>query len=318
MKEVLLADNPGIDNIIEYLTANSGKMIRPRLVYITASMSEHDPSVVRDIAVAIELIHLASLIHDDIIDHAMIRRGKPSINSIWGNHASILAGDYLFASAFNLINSHGMQAIMENVTATIRTMCSGEISQMSLAGDIQITEEKYLEKTYGKTACLFASSCKVGALASSMPGESVYALEQYGLCLGYAYQILDDLLDFMADSKTLGKPAGNDLLEGNITLPVIHALKNKEYGDRLRSLLKNQHFNEQKIALIIELLINSQSIDYSLCLSRRFIAAGIKHLDSLEPGPAVKELKYMAGYLLVNYYRQIRHNEKQIQDVVQI
>ncbi|MEA4926834.1 MAG: polyprenyl synthetase family protein [Syntrophomonadaceae bacterium] len=312
MQEVLLVDNHEIDNIIKYLTENSGKMLRPRMVYLAASMAPHDPAVVRDAAVAVELIHMASLVHDDVIDHAMVRRGKESLNKRWGNHISILTGDYLFATAFNLINQHGMQAIMENVTTTIRIMCTGEIKQMSLAHDVTITEEKYLEKTFGKTACLFASSCKVGALAASMPGDKVSALEQYGLCLGYAYQILDDLLDFMSDSEVLGKPAGTDLLEGNITLPVIHALRSTKYGIWLRTLLESGIIAQNHIPQVVEALVDSQAISASLQTARQFIARGLDSLKGLPPGPALKELEYLAAYLLENYYQKLSKPKEQV------
>jgi heptaprenyl diphosphate synthase len=277
---------------------------------MTASMSTHDPFVVRDIAVAVELIHIASLIHDDVIDMSMMRRGRESINSMWGNHASVLTGDYLFASAFNLINSHDMQDIMENVTTTIRIMCIGEIQQKAMAGNINITEDQYLEKTYGKTACLFASSCKVGALAGSMPLESVLAIEQFGLCLGYAYQILDDLLDFLSESSLLGKPVGTDLLEGNITLPVIYALKNKDYGPRLRWLLQSGQFSSEHMEEVIDTLIESKAVESSLRLSRQFIAKGISYLDFITETPVIEELKLMADYLLDNYYQQLSSYEK--------
>jgi len=305
MKEVLRSDNSEIDNIINYLTENSGKMIRPRMVFLTASMSAHDPVMVTDAAVAVELIHLASLIHDDVIDHAMIRRGRESVNKRWGNHASVLTGDYLFASAFNLINQHGMQEIMENITTTIRIMCAGEIKQMALACDLNVTEDQYLEKTYGKTACLFASSCKVGALAASMPSEYVYNLEQFGLCLGYAYQIIDDLLDFLSDSSLLGKPVGTDLLEGNITLPVIHALRNNEYGPWLRALLESGELTAQQIPEVIEVLIHSKAVEASLQSSRQFIARGLAYLDALPASPAAKELQHMAVYMLETYYQKL-------------
>lgn len=309
MQEVLRADNPEIERIINYLTENSGKMIRPRMVYLAASMARHDPVIVRDAAVAVELIHMASLVHDDVIDHAMIRRGKESINKRWGNHASILTGDYLFATAFNLINRHGMQDIMENITTTIRIMCAGEINQMSLASDINITESEYLEKSYGKTACLFASSCKVGALAASLPAGYAYNLEQFGLCLGYAYQIVDDLLDFMSDADKLGKPVGTDLLEGNITLPVIHALGSCQYGVWLRTLLESGLTNESNMPQIIAALIDCQAIDSSLQTARRFIERGLAYLDALPDGPAVKELEFMAAFVLETYYRNLSRND---------
>ena len=310
MKEVLISDNPEIDSILDYLTDNSGKMIRPRLVFITASISANDPVVVTDIAVAVELIHLASLVHDDVIDHSIMRRGRESLNSRWGNHASVLTGDYLFATAFYLINKHGMQDIMENITTTIRIMCAGEIKQMSLAGNLDVTEDQYLEKTYGKTACLFASSCKVGALASSMPPQSVYALEQFGLCLGYAYQIMDDLLDFLSDSTLLGKPVGNDLLEGNITLPVIYALKSKKYGVWLRSLLETPKLTDQQMLRVIEVLTDSNAVESSLHSARQFIARGLDYLNALPASPAHKELQHMANHLLETYYQKLSYNHR--------
>lgn len=313
MKELLVADNPEIDSILDYLTGNSGKMIRPRLVVIAASMSTYDPEVVIDIAAAVELIHLASLIHDDIIDHAMIRRGRESLNSLFGNHASILTGDYLFATAFYLINKHGMQDILENVTTTIRTMCVGEINQMSMACDLHITEEEYLEKTYGKTACLFASSCKVGAMVASLPDDSVYNLEQFGLCLGYAYQIIDDLLDFMSDSEKLGKPVGTDLLEGNITLPVILGLRSTKYGIWLSTLLETGLLTEGLMPQVIAALIDSQAIASSLQMAHQFIARGLAHLATLPSGPAIKELEYLAAYLLGSYQKLSQHNEPILQ-----
>lgn len=309
MQEVLLSDNHEINNIIKYLAENPGKMIRPRMVFLTASMAPHDPIMVRDAAVAVELIHMASLVHDDVIDHAMIRRGKESVNKRWGNHSSVLTGDYLFATAFNLINKHGMQEIMENVTATIRIMCVGEIKQMSLACDLNITEEEYLEKTYGKTACLFASSCKVGALAASMPADSVYNLEQFGLCLGYAYQIIDDLLDFMSDSERLGKPVGTDLLEGNITLPVIHALRSTKYGIWLRTLLESGLLTEGLMPQVIAALIDSHSIEASLQTARQFIARSLAFLDALPTCPATKELEFLAAYMLETYYQKLSQHE---------
>jgi heptaprenyl diphosphate synthase len=312
MREVLLTDNHAIDEIITYMTANSGKMIRPRMVFLAASMAPYDPVMVRDAAVAVELIHMASLVHDDVIDHAMIRRGQESINKRWGNHTSVLTGDYLFATAFNLINQHGMQDILENVTTTIRTMCVGEIKQMSMAGNLHITEEEYLEKNYGKTACLFASSCKVGAMAASLPDDSVYNLEQFGLCLGYAYQIIDDLLDFMSDSEKLGKPVGTDLLEGNITLPVILGLRSTKYGIWLSTLLESGLLTEGLMPQVIAALIDSQAIASSLQTARQFIARGLAHLATLPSGPAIKELEYLAAYLLESYYQKLSQDKEPI------
>ncbi|MEQ8201178.1 MAG: polyprenyl synthetase family protein [Syntrophomonadaceae bacterium] len=302
MQEVLAADDSDIKIILDYLVANRGKMLRPRMVFLAASLAPHDQEIVRDAAVAVELIHMASLVHDDVIDQAMSRRGRDSLNKRWGNHASVLAGDYLFATAFQLINEHGMRSIMENITTTIRIMCAGEIKQMSLIRNLDITIEDYLQKCYGKTGCLFASSCVVGALAAGLPEETVYALEQYGLCLGYAYQIIDDLLDFQADSARLGKPVGNDLEEGNITLPVIQALQSSLHGQGLRSLLEDEGIPvTEKMPEIIQILHATGAIEDSLRLARQFIDRARAYLQVLPPGATVKQLNALAWYLLETY-----------------
>ncbi len=280
-------------------------MLRPRLVFLSASMYPHDPQLVTDIAVAIELVHLASLVHDDVIDQASLRRGRESVNNRWGNQVSVLTGDYLFATAFNMVNRHNQKEVLDGLTSTIRTMCAGEIQQMSLAYNIDVSEDDYLEKTYGKTACLFALCCKVGGLVSSMHPEGVAALEQFGLCLGYAYQIIDDLLDFLSDSSLIGKPCGSDLLEGNITLPVIYALRDAKYGPRIKLILQQGKPTPQQIAEIVQALISSGAIEFSLELSRKFLAKGIAGLNVLPSSLALKELIDMASFLLEDYYRSL-------------
>jgi heptaprenyl diphosphate synthase len=156
MSEVLHSDYSGLNLIIDYLLQSSGKMLRPRLVYMSAQLYPHDPRKVIDISVAVELIHLASLLHDDVIDQADLRRGRESVNSRWGNQASVLTGDYLFAAAFNLINQHGLDEVMDSITSTIQIMCTGEIKQMALNSDLGISEEDYYDKTYRKTAAFYS------------------------------------------------------------------------------------------------------------------------------------------------------------------
>lgn len=155
IKEVLITGNNEIDKVFTYILESNGKMLRPRLIFLTASLYNHKPEVVKDIAVAVELIHLASLIHDDVIDKSLKRRGRDSVNAVWNNQVSVLAGDYLFATAFNLINRYGLPSVLENITETIQTMCAGEINQMALAYNLDINEDDYYLKTYQKLpACL--------------------------------------------------------------------------------------------------------------------------------------------------------------------
>jgi heptaprenyl diphosphate synthase len=307
MRQVLKTENRDIDDLFVYMLEASGKMIRPRLVYLTASLYSHNPEVVRDMAVAVELIHLASLVHDDVIDNALVRRGKESINSRWGNKVSVLSGDYLFATAFNLINQHQLEQVMETITQTIKIMCIGEIKQLSMAFKTDISEEDYFEKTYKKTACLFASSCKIGALVSTMPREEVSILEQYGLYLGYAYQIIDDVLDFESDVSLIGKPVGNDLAEGNITLPIIFALNDPVYGAQLKECLSGPCITPVVMSKVLQILKDSGSLKKAVESSKSFIEAGLKLLNGLSSRPGINALRSVSSYLLSNYYQKVSH-----------
>lgn len=307
MRQVLQTDAQ-IEGVIDYLLLTGGKMLRPRLVHLAASLAPHDEEIVQDVAVAVELIHLASLIHDDVIDNSFTRRGRESLNSIWGNQISVLTGDYLFATSFHLINRHNLPLIMENITETIQIMCSGEIKQLSMLYDYNISEKDYYDKTYRKTACLFASSCKVGALAANMPLYDVSILEQYGLCLGYAYQIIDDILDFSSDTSLLGKTTGHDLAQGNITLPVILALKKPQMGKILRELLESYQVNKDLYPQILKVLWESNAIEEALSKAKVYLQSGLDIISEFSPSPVQKKLQDLGLYIIENYYKNSIEN----------
>lgn len=280
-------------------------MLRPQLVYQSAIMYPHDIKKVIDIAVAVELIHLASLLHDDVIDDAKIRRNQESVNCSWGNQASVLTGDYLFAAAFKLISVHNLDDVMHSVTSTIQTMCTGEIKQLSMISNLGINEADYYDKSYRKTACLFASSCRVGALAAQAPDKDLEILENFGANLGYAYQLIDDVLDFVADESELGKPVGSDLSQGNITLPVILALKNSEKGAQLRSFLENGRCGPEMLPYIVNLLIESGVIHECIKQSRLFLQEALRQLIQLPANSGRQALQETALYLMDTYYRRL-------------
>jgi heptaprenyl diphosphate synthase len=309
MSEVLHSDYSGLNLIIDYLLQSSGKMLRPRLVYMSAQLYPHDPRKVIDISVAVELIHLASLLHDDVIDQADLRRGRESVNSRWGNQASVLTGDYLFAAAFNLIHQHGLDEVMDSITSTIQIMCTGEIKQMALNSDLGISEEDYYDKTYRKTACLFASACRVGALTSGTPFSQVQILDDFGLNLGYAYQVMDDVLDFTAEAKKLGKPVGNDLIQGNITLPVILALKDRERGMKLRNLLE-RGISSDKLPLIISILWESGALEQCVLRSQQFLQRALEDINTLPFSPGRQALKDLACRLMDTCYECLAQPEQ--------
>lgn len=294
-----------IDHILDYLLGSGGKMLRPQMVCLIASMYPgYDPNKAVDMAVAVELIHMASLVHDDVIDRADTRRGRDSLNYCFGNHASVLTGDYLFATAFNLVNSHDEKEVMDIITRTIQVMCSGEMKQMSLNGDIRINEEAYYDKTYRKTACLFAASCKIGALAADAPDEHTNIVEEFGLNLGYAYQIIDDVLDFTADSVDLGKPAGSDLTQGNINLPIILALKDEQNAVKLKKLLENGRISPEKMPAVVKILDESGALNQSIDHSRAFLERAIQSIEALGESRSREALKELGCRFLESYYHR--------------
>lgn len=311
LEEILYSGQEDIDRVISYLIETRGKLLRPRLVYLCASSRASDPLILRDTAVAVELIHLASLVHDDVIDHSSLRRGKESLNAREGEKIAVLAGDYLFASAFQLISRLGCPEIIENLSSTIKIMCGGEIKQLNQAHSLEIGQEAYFAKSFAKTACLFASACRVGALAAGLSSEQSCGLEQYGLCLGYAYQILDDVLDFVAESRELGKPVGGDLLEGNLTLPVLLALEDPEHCQRMRSLLRDGTPRARDLPRILQVLEDSRSLEGSLHWASGFLKQGLESLNCLPDGTIRRELKALADFLLDGYYRKMKGHQAQ-------
>jgi heptaprenyl diphosphate synthase len=210
-----------VDKIVLLPLQRPGKLIRPRLVLNSASLFGEIDERVIDVAVAIECIHTASLVHDDIIDEAHLRRGIPTLNCLFNSQSAVLVGDHLFATAFQLLARHQLNDILNEVTRAIRHMCVGEINQDLNLFNTELSETDYLSNIFGKTASLFGAACRCGALAAKASPQEVEQIGQYGEFLGYAYQIADDVMDFYGDRKTLGKPSGGDLKNGVITLPVI-------------------------------------------------------------------------------------------------
>lgn len=305
LQKLLITGNSEIDQVMNYLLQGEGKMLRPRLVYAVAALQEHDEEVVRDIAAALEIIHMASLVHDDIIDRADTRRNRPSLNYRFGNQVSVLTGDYLFAAAFRLINQHNQAEVMSDVTGTIQQMCSGEIKQMASLFDINVTEADYYERVFAKTACLFACCCRSAASAASLSPGLKALLNQYGLCLGFAYQIVDDVLDFVADSKLLGKPTASDLSSGNLTLPVILALQDPKEGARLRNMLTDGPSIAGHIGEIMEILVRTRALRESIAASKFFVQSALSCLDEVPAGAGRDQLHSLSHYLLDGYYANL-------------
>jgi heptaprenyl diphosphate synthase len=242
------------------LLASGGKRLRPLLTLHSGMCFGPLNTATLQAAVAAELIHMASLIHDDVIDHSELRRGQPTINSQQGNLNAVLTGDYLFAEAFKILSSYQLMDSMNYLVEAIQSMCTGEVEQAHDQFNFSITINDYFERIAQKTGILLASSCRSGAATAGASIGDIERLGTYGMYLGYAYQIIDDLLDYTGNPEQTGKPVGSDLMNGNITLPMIYLLNNPLYGPWAREILKDK-ITSQSLNKIIQALISSEALD---------------------------------------------------------
>jgi len=223
-----------IPDVAHHLIDSGGKRFRPLLLLISARLCGYAGEHRFPLAAAIEFIHTASLLHDDVIDEAVLRRGRTSANNVWGNAASVLVGDFLYSKAFNLLAEIGDIRIVQLMSKMTNIMSEGEVFQLMKCGDTSLTEAEYLSIVEKKTAVLISAACGNGAVLGGASPKQVEALEQYGYKIGMAFQITDDTLDYMAREEDFGKTVGKDLEEGKMTLPLIHTLARCDEADRVR------------------------------------------------------------------------------------
>ena len=221
-----------IPQLAAHIVAAGGKRLRPLLTLATARMC--GCTGLRHVALAacVEFIHTATLLHDDVVDESLLRRGRASANAVFGNKASVLVGDFLFARAFQLMVDDGSLRVLEILSRAAATIAEGEVLQLVTQNDLSTTEERYLDVVKGKTAALFVAACQVGAVVAGRPDAEEAALAKYGMNLGIAFQLVDDALDYAADQATLGKTVGDEFREGKITLPVLAAYAGGDEAER--------------------------------------------------------------------------------------
>jgi heptaprenyl diphosphate synthase len=237
LRRAVTAEDPFLTEVAGHLVEAGGKRLRPALVLATALSTV--PEVTDEIVsggVSVELVHLGSLYHDDVMDEAEVRRGVPSVNARWGNLVAILAGDFLLARASEIAAGLGTE-VAALLAATIGRLCEGQIGELQSAFNVDRTEDSYFAAISGKTATLMSTSCRVGALIAGLPRAEVDAMTSLGRAFGMVFQIVDDILDLVGSDEQLGKPSGHDMVEGVYTLPVIRALASPAVGDELRALL---------------------------------------------------------------------------------
>ncbi|ATX82581.1 octaprenyl-diphosphate synthase [Mariprofundus ferrinatatus] len=223
--ENLQSDIMMIPAIGHYIVNSGGKRLRPLLSLLIARLFDYSGDRHIPLSVVVEFIHTASLLHDDVVDSSDQRRGSPSANGVWGNQASVLVGDYLFSRAFQMMVADGDMAMLKLMSDVTNALAEGEVLQLSRTFHMEMTEAECLEVIERKTAVLFKAATEVGAHVSGESADVVADLADYGMCLGVAFQLMDDALDYLAEAEEAGKPVGHDLEEGKITLPLIHAMQ---------------------------------------------------------------------------------------------
>ncbi|MCT4618146.1 MAG: polyprenyl synthetase family protein [Marinisporobacter sp.] len=279
--KILEGSHENTYNICKRLINSGGKRIRPALVLCVGQCFDNVKEEAIYAAAACECIHMASLVHDDIIDESTMRRGMSTVNHQKGNHTAVLLGDYLFAKAFEILSRHRLIRSMEVIVDAISKMCDGEIFQGENLFNLEQTKEDYYQRIYQKTGVLIAACTQVGAITADANEEQIRAFRIYGENLGYAYQIIDDLLDFTGDEKILGKPVGSDLREGNITLPILNLIKHEEYKNWMKEKLKKGNIEENHNE-IVRLLKDSYALEESFHEAYICVEKAKKSLECIE------------------------------------
>jgi heptaprenyl diphosphate synthase len=277
LREAVRSDDEYLAEVASHLILAGGKRVRPLFAIAAAASAggEITDDVVRG-GVAVELVHLGSLYHDDVIDEAPTRRTVESVNARWGNLTAILAGDFLLAKASEIAASLGTE-VAGLLAATIGRLCEGEVGELRTAYNVDRTETAYLSAIEGKTASLFATACRIGAIVGGLPRDEVDTLTRFGLAYGMAFQIVDDVLDVTATEAELGKPSGHDLVEGVYTLPVLRALAAGDgLRDRLGSPIEGVQLDEA-----LALVRSNGAVSSALDSAREYSASAISALDGL-------------------------------------
>jgi len=301
IKSVTEVDFPGLAKLLRHILLG-GKAIRPALTLLSARFYEYDLDLLLPMATSVELMHTSTLVHDDAIDNSAVRRGRPTVNSLWGEDRAVLLGDYLFAKAGEFAALTGNLRVIRLFAQTLQIISSGELRQTFDAFNLEQSRQQYFERITGKTASLFSLSTQSGAILSQAPEESVQALNRYGTNLGIAFQVVDDLLDFIGSEGELGKPVGSDLSQGTLTLPAMLLLEHYPEANPVRELFNNPDMPEtdkqEKIKQAIELVGNSAIVEECYKTASDFCDKARQELESLPDKPARETLVEIADFVV--------------------
>ena len=294
----VFSDFPFVNDLCDRVRAYRGKMLRPALLLLSGQAAGTLKPAHHTLGAVVEMVHMATLVHDDVLDEADERRGRSTVNAVQGNVAAVLLGDYLISHAFHLCSSLDHQHASRRIGATTNTVCEGELMQNHCRGRLDLSEKEYFEMIRGKTASLTEVSCELGATFAGADDSVIKAMATYGRCAGIAFQIIDDVLDLVGHTEEMGKTLGRDWDLGKITLPMIHHLSQLggQADQGAAGILGNGHRPSRK--KICAMLEESGSIAYAVDTARRHVDQARRQLDALPSGEARSSLLFLADFIV--------------------
>lgn len=299
-KKDLQSNVPLIRKVAEYVVSSGGKRIRPALLLLAANLCGYRGERHVPLASVVEFIHTATLLHDDVVDNANLRRGIASANTLWGNEASVLVGDFLFSKSFSLMVADGDLRVLGVLSNATTLIAEGEVLQLVSTSDLDMTEERYVEVVRCKTAILLSAACHAGAIIGGATPDQEAALRDFGMDLGIAFQLMDDTLDYVANEDEFGKSIGHDLEEGKITLPLIHTLQRCTPSERdlIGDIVAKDILAAEDFHAVFDLVHTYGGIDYAMGKAREYIEQAKTHLHAFAASPGKTALQSLADYVV--------------------
>lgn len=296
----LESDVPLIRKVAEYVLTSGGKRVRPALLLLAARLCGYSDDKAVPLASVIEFIHTATLLHDDVVDSATLRRGIASANTLWGNEASVLVGDFLFSKSFSLMVGVGSLDILRVLSNATTIIAEGEVLQLLCTGELDLTEEQYIDVVRSKTAILMSAACEAGAILGEASQSQQQALADFGMDLGIAFQLMDDLLDYVATEEEFGKSIGHDLEEGKITLPLIHTLCNCNNSERtiIANVVEQDEMSLDDFRAVSGFVKHYGGIAYTTDKAAFYINKCKSRLDQFMPSPTLDALLSLSDYVV--------------------
>ena len=289
-----------VSDVARHILFAGGKRLRPLLLVLSAKLCGYHDDYAKTVSTALEYLHAATLLHDDIVDDAVLRRGKTVAHSVYGNAITVLVGDFLLARALAICADSGKIRVIHIISNLTENMSTGEVHQLMRKGDVSLTEDEYLEVIRRKTSVLFQAACTISAIISDAPKEKEEALANFGYNLGLAFQMVDDLFDYIMDTADLGKRVGADLREGKLTLPVIYALKQANPADReqMVKIVQNQDFSVEEFQILTALMKKCGGMAYTEQKAMACVEKAKEALSVFEPSKIKDSLFDIADYVV--------------------